>query len=141
MKLYKQPVVAMSIINPMFCRNHSIQIELEQSDEGSIPHVHVYHDHTRNPKKCSYIRLDKAKYSTHHDIIPLPRKARKEFIECMTSDWKKHIVEYSDGITTRTATGYEAAVDIWVETYENGNYGKFNLDNNGIPIMPDYSKL
>ena len=135
----KRYIVAMSIINPQFCKNHSIQIELEQSDEGPIPHVHVYHDHTRNPKKCSYVRLDKAEYSEHHPVVKLPRKAKREFIDCMKSSWGKQYILSIDG-DVRVATGYEAAVNIWVDTYED-DYSKFNLDENGIPIMPDYENL
>ena len=41
----------------------------------------------------------------------------------------------------RHATGYEAAVTEWVDAFEHGSYDKFKLDDNGVPVMPDYSKL
>ena len=61
-----QSLKEMAIINPRLCNQLTIQVEIEQRDEGPIPHVHVYHDKTRNPKECSYIRLDKCAYSEHH---------------------------------------------------------------------------
>lgn len=27
---------------------------------------------------------------------------------------------------------------MWVKAHEHGSYDKFNLDENGLPIMPDY---
>jgi len=134
------PIVAMSVINPQFCRNHTVQVELEQRDEGPIPHLHVYHDHTCNPKKCSYVRLDKAEYSPHHPVIALPKNVKQEFIECMSKPWTKQYIASING-DIQIATGYEAAVSIWVDTYEGGSYSKFNLDENGIPIMPNYEEL
>ena len=130
----------MAIINPQLCNNISIQVEVEQRDEGPIPHMHVYHNKTRNPKECSYIRLDAPEYSTHHkDNIPLSNKLKKEFIQVMTQPWQKHIIAVPSGY--RPATGYEAAVDIWVDTFEKGDYSKFNLDADGNVIPIDYSKL
>ena len=38
----------MAIINPKMCKQLSIQVEVEQRDEGPVPHVHVYLDKTRN---------------------------------------------------------------------------------------------
>lgn len=136
-------IEAMSTINPQLCEQSKILVEVEERNEGPIPHTHVYHDHTRNPKKCSYIRLDKAEYSDHHDklSIPLPdKKAKADFIRIMNSDWPKYLCKTPDG-DVRYKTGYEAAVDTWVDCYEKGSYDKFNLDDEGQLIMPDYSKL
>ena len=136
------PIVAMSTINPRLCKNFGIEVEVEQRDEGPIPHVHVYHDSSRNPKKCSYIRLDRAEYSDHHKqpSLPLPKKIKEQFIELMTSPWPKQLHQCADG-TIRPATGYEAAVDTWVDTYEDGDYSKFSQDGDGNLICPDYSQL
>ena len=30
---------------------------------------------------------------------------------------------------------------IWVETFEDGSYAKFELDEKGVPVQIDYSKL
>ena len=81
-----QSLKEMAIINPRLCNQLTIQVEIEQRDEGPIPHVHVYHDKTRNPKECSYIRLDKCAYSEHHkDNKPLPKKLKNQFIELMNN--------------------------------------------------------
>ena len=53
----------MEIINPVLCKNSSIEIEVEQRNEVIIPHMHVYLDKTRDPKNCAYVRLDKAEYA------------------------------------------------------------------------------
>lgn len=134
-------IVAMSTINPKFCKNNNIQVEVEQRDEGPIPHMHVYHDKTRDPKKCSYVRLDLPQYSTHHgeESLPLPKDVKEKFIKVMSSPWPGHYHECADG-TVRVATGYEAAVDTWVDTYED-DYRKFQLDDNGDLIQLDYSVL
>ena len=134
-------IEAMTIINPQFCKNHTLHVEVEQSNEGPIPHVHVYHDHTRDSSKCSYVRLDKPEYSLHHHkIVPLPKKIKREFIELMSNIWKKEFIEDNKG-NVRNATGYESAVLTWCDTFEDGDMSKFNLDEDGIPIMPDYSLL
>lgn len=130
-------IEAMAIINPQLCKQKTIQVEVEQRNEGMLPHLHVYHDKTRNPRKCSYIRLDKPAYSEHHkNGKKLPRDLKKEFIEVMSTPWKSHVVEDVNGI--RTATGYEAAVSIWSETFEDGSLDRFSKDENGNLIMPDY---
>ena len=135
-------IVAMATINPQMCDKFGISVEVEQRDEGPIPHLHVYHDSTRDIRKCSYIRLDRAEYSDHHSMPSpkLPKQVKKEFLEIMTSPWKKQIHILPDG-TMRVATGYEAAVDIWVDTYEENDYSKFTFDTKGNLVMPDYSVL
>ena len=57
----------------------------------------------------------------------------------MKSPWKKQFHESADG-SIHVATGYEAAVDTWVDTFEDGDYSKFQLNMNGDPIMPDFEK-
>lgn len=138
-----EQIQAMSTINPRLCKNCGLIVEVEERDEGPIPHLHVYHDKTRDPRKCSYIRLDKAEYSDHHSrpSLPLPnKKAKQAFIQIMTSPWAKANHFLLDG-TCKIATGYEAAVDTWVECYEDDDYSKFTQDETGNLVMPDYSKL
>lgn len=136
----KRYICAMSTINPKFCNANGFQVEIEQRDEGPIPHVHVYWDPERNPEKCSYVRLDKAEYSNHHkDNKPMPRKIKDKFVKLMYSPWKNKTMVDNNGHIVYL-TGYQEAVNIWVDTYED-DYSKFNLDDNGIPIMPDYSLL
>lgn len=138
---FLQPVEAMAIINPDLCRNLTIQVEVEQRDEGPIPHMHVYHNKERNPKECSYIRLDAAEYSTHHkDNVPLPRSLKKQFIRVMIEPCGDDMVVRPTG--PRYLTGYEEAVRTWVNTFEGkGNYSKFNVDEDGELVPPDYTQL
>lgn len=135
------PITAMVTINPGMCKQYDIEVEVEQRDEGEIPHIHVYPNTKRNPRECSYIRLDKPEYSNHHKHNKkMSKKLKKQFISIMESNWDKHYRECGNG-EIRVATGYEGAVDTWVECYENGEYTKFTLDQNGDPVMPDYTKL
>ena len=136
-----QSLKEMAIINPKLCNQLTIQVEIEQRDEGEIPHVHVYHDKTRNPKECSYIRLDKCAYSEHHkDNKPLPKKLKKQFIELMNTVYKGHFIADKDG-NPHLATGYQIAVQTWSETFENDDLSKFELDENGLIKQMDYSNL
>ena len=135
------PITAMATINPPLCKEYGIEVEIEQRDEGEIPHLHVYHSKERDPNNCSYIRLDVAEYSTHHkNNKKLNKQLKEQFISVMKSNWAKHYHESPDG-EVKIATGYIGAVDIWVECYEDGKYDKFTLDQNGDPVMPDYAKL
>lgn len=142
MKRYIRSIEAMASINPRLCDQSTILIELEQRNEGPIPHLHVYHDKTRNPRKCSYVRLDTPEYSIHHGskkVVPLPDDKKEEFIKIMNSPWPRMLIQFPDG-TSRPSTGYEAAVNIWIDTYGD-DYSKFNFDANGQIIPIDYSLL
>lgn len=131
----------MAIINPELCDNRTIQIEVEQRNEGPIPHMHVYHNKNRNPKECSYIRLDKVAYSEHHrDNKELPRKLKKQFVEIMNKDCPNIYMKAKDGSVVQ-ASGYQAAVIFWAQSFEKNSYNKFDLDENGLIKQLDYSKL
>lgn len=130
----------MAIINPRYCKNHTLQVEIEQNNEGPIPHMHVYHDKTRNPRKCSYVRLDKAEYSPHRDLVPLPKNIKEQFIEVMNSINPNQVMLDVNG-NYHAANGYQSAVQIWAETFENGCLDKFNLDESGLIIPINYDKL
>lgn len=135
-------IFCMSVINPQLCKQLSVQIEVEQRDEGPIPHMHVYLDKHRDSRNCSYIRLDKAEYSTHHgdDCKKLTKKQKKDFLQVMTDLWKKQYIESrTNPNDIKRATGYEAAVDIWIDTF--GETVQFQYDQKGFPVMPDYSLL
>ncbi|MDE7165130.1 MAG: hypothetical protein K2O04_06915 [Clostridiales bacterium] len=132
--LNENRLMEIAIVNPRLCDQLTIQVEVEQRNEGPIPHVHVYHDKTRNPKKCSYVRLDKAEYCSFHGDAPtLPKDLKKEFVQLMTTIYVKRR-------TGEKVSGYEMAVDTWVETYED-DYDKFALDTDGKLVMPDYTQL
>ena len=139
LRLEEQYLYEMAIINPRMCRNLTIQVELEQRDEGPIPHVHVYHDKTRNRRKCTCVRLDKAEYTEHHSSgEPLPRKLKEQFISLMTSPSNEYSKNNKGKIVQ--LNGHQLAVKIWMDTYGD-NYSMFDFDEDGIPITPDYSKL
>ena len=128
---------AMVIINPKLCKRLSIQVEIEQENKTPVPYFYIYHDKTINPKKCSYVRLDKADYAPHHDRIYLTKTQKDEFIKVMTSVW-------SMPRNKETLRGYDRAVDIWIDTFvddEEKALKKFNSDSNGAYIMPDYKQL
>lgn len=134
-----EPIYAMAIVNPQLCKNESIQIEVEQRDEGPIPHLHIYLDKTRNPNNCAYIRLDTPEYAPHHSSVKLSKKEKKAFLKVMKEKWPRQFVQSTVSDEVRTATGYEAAVTIWIDTF--GGQDMFKFDESGFPIMPDYSTL
>ena len=39
----------------------------------------------------------------------------------------------------KIATGYQASVETWIDTF--GNSSSFTYDDDGFPLMPDYSEL
>lgn len=145
MKRYLHPIYAMSTINPKMQKGWAIEVVIYDNNEGSVPHVHVYHDATRD--KCAYIRLDKAEYSLHDDQnspnsknYPLSKKQLAQFIQVMSSPWPKHFIELNDG-TIRVATGYEYAVMTWIDAYGDKEADKFTWNEDGSPRMPDYLLL
>ena len=142
----KEPIMAMATINPKLCKQKSIRVEVVQGGEGDKAHVHVYW----NDGRVSYVDLTDAIYAEHHKETgePLGRKERDEFIEIMSTIWQKYAIELNvlddDGNPTGEtyfvrATGYEAAVQLWIDTYGDDNRFKFTRE--GRPIMPDYKLL
>jgi len=141
----KRLVYAMSTINPQMQRNWAMKAVIYDSNEGPIPHIHVYHD--ADHSKCSYVRLDKAEYSLHHDQndpntknTPLDKKQLADLIKLLSSPWPRHYIELADG-TIRVATGYEYCVTTWIDAYGDQEADKFSYDENGNLVMPDYSLL
>ena len=136
--IIRKPIEAMAIINPELCRQSSVQIEIEQSNEGPIPHLHVYLDKTRNTKKCAYIRLDKAEYSPHHESSKMSKRNKKDFISIMSKiDHDSIIRSIIDDSNVKLATGYEVSVKLWIRSYP-GSEKYFKFDQDGFPVMPDY---
>lgn len=142
-----EPIMAMATINPKLCNTKSIRVEVVQGGEGNKAHVHVYW----NDGRISYVDLTAPIYAEHHHGkagVPLDRKTRDEFVEIMSTLWSKYAIELfkldEDGEPTNEtyfvrATGYEAAVQLWVDTYGDDNRFKFEKD--GRPIMPNYNKI
>ena len=138
-----EPFVEFALINPKLNKSikKPIYIGVPQGEEGPIPHIHVYHDSSRSVRRCSFIRLDKAEYSSHHNVVRLPRELQKSFLEVLTTIWPNYHVTEKSG-KDRPATGYEAAVDFWLDTQEPAKNIKFEIDEKtGIWIMPPYDKL
>lgn len=133
--------LCLALINPGLCKKLSIKVAIEQHDpEPTVSYLHVFLDNTWNLKKCTFVRLDKPEYVVEKNVIRLSAKQKEELIYIMTSEWQmQYIASIMDEHHTKTATGYEAAVQIWTETYEKKD--KIRYDKNGFPIMPDYTRL
>ena len=139
-------IMEMAKINPQLHKKllntvGFIYVSVPQGNEGSIPHMHIYHDKSLNIKKCTFLRLDKAEYSPHHPVLELPSNLQKCFLEIMTSVWSNYHIKEKNG-TSRAATGYEAAVHTWISTHDLADSIKFKVDDKtGIWIMPPYNEL
>lgn len=139
-RVYSYSYAPTTLINPAYCKSHDIQIEVEQGNELDSPHVHVYHRSDRELSKCSYIKLNAAEY-LDHGILPgimLTVEAKKQFLEAMSSPSDYYWFNKEE--KPIELTGHQYAVMVWVETFEE-DYLKFEMDENGLPIMPDYYQL
>ena len=138
----KRYVRAIATINSQMCDQFGVYVEVEQGEQGPVPHVHVYWDRSRIPRRCSYVRLDMAEYSDYHKqpSKPLPKQVKKVFLDVTAKEWSGMYLETNDGTPVR-GTGYQRAFQIWADTYESGSYDKFKLDERGLPVMPNYDKL
>ena len=96
--------------------------------------------YTWNLKNCAFIRLDKPEYVPEKNPIRLSTKQKEELIYILTSESKYHwTTSIVDKNNIKIATGYEVAVQVWTDTYEENN--KIQYDKNGFPVMPDYTRL
>ena len=152
---HEQPINAMATINPKLNTQHQSLVFVAQRDEGPIPHLHVEFQNSKGQTVSSYISLQRAEYSTHHsDGVLLPKNIKEEFLKVMNTLWMKWRVEelvydsdgkFSGETQLVPATGYEAAVDIWLDTWEKDEEkgkAKFAWDEQtGKAIMPNYDSL
>lgn len=124
-----------ALINPQLCKKLDMRVELVQSGEDPVPHIHVYFG---EQKKCSCIRLDKAAYAPCHETVPFTAEQKAKFICLMNAMWDRRFIQsvYTEKI--RPATSYEGAVVTWLDTFEET--ARFSYDEAGFPIMPDYEK-
>ena len=131
----------MAFINPRLCKKLSIKVAVEQHDtKTTVPYLHVFLDNTWNLKKCAFIRLDKPEYVPEKNSKRLSTKQKEELIYILTSESKYHwLTSIIDKSNIKAATGYETAVQTWIDTYEGNN--KIQYDKNGFLVMPDYTKL
>lgn len=137
----EQDNLCLALINPRLCKKLSIKVAVEQHDtETTIPYLHVFLDNTWNLKNCAFVRLDKPEYVPEKNPIRLSTKQKEELIYILTSESKYHwITSIVDKNNIKIATGYEVAVQVWTDTYEENN--KIQYDKNGFPVMPDYTRL
>ena len=106
----------------------------------AVSYLHVFLDNTWNLKNCAFIRLDKPEYVPEKNSKRLSTKQKEELIYILTREcngnWIASIIDKSN---IKAATGYETAVQTWIDTYEGNN--KIQYDKNGFLVMPDYTKL
>ena len=72
-------------------------------------------------------------------LTKLSENKKAEFIELMNSE-SNDFMETNDEKIVRL-TGYQSTVKIWSDTFENGSFGKFQLDERGVPVQLDYSEI
>lgn len=133
--------LCLALINPRLCKKLSIKVAVEQHDtKTAVPYLHVFLDNTWNLKNCAFIRLDKPEYVPEKNSKRLSTKQKEELIYILTREcngnWIASIIDKSN---IKAATGYETAVQTWIDTYEGNN--KIQYDKNGFPVMPDYTRL
>ena len=137
----EQDDLCLALINPELCKRSSIEIAIEQHDmETTIPYLHVFLDNKWDLKNCAFVRLDKPEYVQEKNSIRLSTKQKEELIYILSSESKYHwITSIVDKNNIKIATGYEVAVQVWTDTFEEND--KIQYDKNGFPVMPDYAML
>lgn len=142
-----ESIYGMALINPPLTKQCCVKVRLMDGGEGAnVPHVHVYLGEERKDN-CAYVRLDVPEYSDYHGesapSLRMNKKQKADFIKLMSEIWKKQFIQsITDESKIRNATGYEYAVVTWVDAYGDPPEGsKFTYDDEGFPVMPDYSKL
>ena len=112
-----------------------------KNNEHQIPHIHLSFRHKNEKEDLVYIRLDKAKYYTRHNGGRILTSEEKQaFIKFINTPIYGYYVSDDQGNNIIRATAWIIAYKSWKDNYNN--YEKyFKFDDNGIPIMPDYSKL
>ena len=137
----EQDNLCLALINPRLCKKLSIKVAVEQHDtKTTVPYLHVFLDNTWNLKNCAFIRLDKPEYVPEKNSKRLSTKQKEELIYILTRECNGNwIASIIDNSNIKAATGYETAVQTWIDTYEGNN--KIQYDKNGFLVMPDYTKL
>lgn len=129
----------MAIINPKYCKQLKIHVELDEMADIEIPHLIVYHDRTYS--NHSIIRLDEPKYIDGYKTSVLTDDAKREFVQLMESTWKTICVQSTvdSDSCIRIPSSFSAAVQIWTDVYGVSTY--IYYDDDGFPIIPYYEKL
>ncbi|MCD8108510.1 MAG: hypothetical protein LUE14_00170 [Clostridiales bacterium] len=138
-----------SIINPRLCDRYNMIVEIEQRifEEELVgfpvfmPHIHVCLDQSDNSEHSAYIRLDKAEYMSGFQSAKINSEQKETLIKILSSPWDRYVIQSRRTDETSVASGYQAAVDIWIDTYGDESMEKFQFNEAGFPVMPDYSFL
>lgn len=57
----------------------------------------------------------------------------------MKATWENHYIKSNISNEIKQASGFEASVDIWTNTF--GKSKEIKYDEKGFPVMPDYTQL
>lgn len=108
------------------------RIDVVQGGEGPVPHMNVL----MKNGQVAYIRLDKPEYADHHSDVSyrLNSKEKKDLQNRMDNAWDRHMVMSVKDGSSKIATRYEAAVDIWIDTYEGEDNFTFTDDRFPAPV-------
>ena len=116
-------------------RESRIHVCIYENGEGPVPHVHVYYESKEDKRNESHICLATNTYAPQHAATTkkLNSAERKALIEF----FKTKITGVNG---SSECTAWEYAVWLWTQYYD-GSSKFFKYDNNGKPIMPDYSTI
>lgn len=106
----------------------------------AVPYLHVFLDNTWNLKNCAFIRLDKPEYVPEKNSKRLSTKQKEELIYILTRECNGNwIASIIDNSNIKAATGYETAVQTWIDTYEGNN--KIQYDKKRISCYAGLYKI
>ena len=106
----------------------------------AVSYLHVFLDNTWNLKNCAFIRLDKPEYVPEKNSKRLSTKQKEELIYILTRECNGNwIASIIDNSNIKAATGYETAVQTWIDTYEGNN--KIQYDKKRISCYAGLYKI
>lgn len=106
----------------------------------AVSYLHVFLDNTWHLKNCAFIRLDKPEYVPEKNSKRLSTKQKEELIYILTRECNGNwIASIIDNSNIKAATGYETAVQTWIDTYEGNN--KIQYDKKRISCYAGLYKI
>lgn len=106
----------------------------------AVPYLNVFLDNTWHLKNCAFIRLDKPEYVPEKNSKRLSTKQKEELIYILTRECNGNwIASIIDNSNIKAATGYETAVQTWIDTYEGNN--KIQYDKKRISCYAGLYKI
>ena len=134
-------IMEMAEIKPKLRPESKIRMWIE-SNEGPIPHVHVFF----GKSKLAYIKLGSAEYlNGHNKSYVLNSKERKELVRFFNADINVSIPTKT-GVEVITLTVWQYAVSLW-QSFIQSDDEKLKVFNKEIKVkdgqwlMPDYNEL